>query len=484
MQGLTRKIAEKYTLIRRDIELVRLAYDNIINVWRPSDFEVEIKSFRLLNRQLFIVNDPDLVERVMVTHVNLYPKSDATRAVLEPLIGDGMFISHGDIWRHQRRIATPAFHTRHIRVFAESISRDATAMLERWSTIQPGDEVEINKEMGGVAATVIVRTLFSDDLGANSEPVFQAFTDYQKSLGRIAIGELIGLPGWVPRLHKRAGHRAVAKLDAIVDEIVAKRRRSRAIRHDLLGTLLDSVEWDDGAESTAFVREMLKVMLLAGHESTANTMSWALFLISTHPECARTLYAEIDAVLQGSAPTYADVANLSYLRAVLQETLRLFPPIHVYSRQATRSDQLREFHVPKGSMIIISPWLIHRHRKLWDAPEEFQPKRFLEAGSNTTARYAYIPFGSGPRTCLGSAFAMVEMAIVLAMILQRYHLTLRPGHSRATGTSHSQTPLRSADDTRRPNRRRPSQCVSMTRRGWTSQCLRHVGRSAPRCVKS
>ena len=291
-----------------------------------------------------------------------------------------------------------------------------------------GVEVDVNQEMGRVAAEVIVRTLFSDALGPVSAQVFEAFMQYQRSLGRLAFGELTGLGKWVPRLHRRRGHRAVARLNEVVDGIIERRRASGVQRHDLLGTLLAVVEWDEAANSAAFIREMLKVMLLAGHESTANTMSWALYLLERHPEHEARLRAELDTVLQGREPSYEDVSSMPFMRAVLQETTRLYPPIPLYSRQAVEDDRIHGRSVPAGSLVIISPWLVHRHRKLWSQPEVFDPDRFLAEDSDRP-RYAYIPFSAGPRTCLGGSFAMVEMTVIITMLLQRYRLQLRPNHA-------------------------------------------------------
>lgn len=404
-------------------------HQNILNLWQDDVFDRPLCTYTIFRRRVFVVNDPDLIEYVMVTHVENFRKSDASRRMLEPLIGKSMFITHGAHWQRQRRIATPAFHSRHVRAFASTMVAETQDLLARWEGLDRNAEVDISREMTGLTAEIICRTLFSHDIDDSVDRVYDAFSRYQDSLGRLAVSELAGLPAWLPRPGSRRGRRAAAELDRIVGGIVAQRQASGVQRSDLLGLLLAAVDPETGTSLSArLVRDELLFLFLAGHETTANAMVWTWYLLSQSPEAERRLHAEIDTVLEGRVPEFEDLANLPWLRAVLQEAMRLYPPVHVYSREAVVDDKLGDTHCPAGSMVVIAPWVVQRHRMLWDEPNAFRPERFLAENSVGRPRYAWLPFSAGPRTCLGIGFAMTEMMLAASLIVQRYRLCLRPGH--------------------------------------------------------
>ena len=402
---------------------------NILNVWPDEVFEKPLCVYSVFRRRVFVVSDPALIEYVMVTKVENFRKSDASRRMLEPLIGKSMFITHGEHWRRQRRIATPAFHSRHIRAFSSMMVEETQDLLARWEKLGADAEVDVSREMTRLTAEIICRTLFSYDIDDSVERVYDAFARYQDSLGRLAISELAGLPAWLPRPSAWRGRRAAAELDRIVGEIVAQRQRTGEQRSDLLGLLLDAVDPVTGTSLSArLVRDELLMLFLAGHETTANAMVWTWYLLSQSPEAERRLHEELDSVLADRVPRYEDLQQLPWLRAVLQESMRLYPPLHVYSREAVKSDRLGGKPCPAGSMVVIAPWVVQRHRLLWQEPAAFRPERFLPENSVERPRYAWLPFSAGPRTCLGTGFAMTEMMLAAALIAQRYRLRLRPGH--------------------------------------------------------
>lgn len=404
-------------------------FRNIIDVWAPELFEEEFVRTRTFFRDVFVVSAPADVEYVMVTNVENFPKSDVSQQMLRPLIGDSMFITHGEHWKRQRRLATPAFHRRHIRDFTVTMVERTQAMVNAWDRIEDGGQVEVSREMTRLTAEIITGTLFSDDIGGRADQVYDAFGRYQHSLGRLAVAELMGVSRVLPRWGAREGKKAAEELDAIVFEIIERRQKSGENKGDLLSLLLEARDPDTGGRlSDRLVRDELLFLFLAGHETTASATIWTWYLLSQHPEVESRVHKEIDEVLSGRTPGFDDIANLKYIRAVLFESMRLYPPVHVYARQNIEDDVIRGQRIPAGSLIVIAPWIIHRHKKLWEQPEAFRPDRFLGEKGRPRPRYDYLPFSAGPRTCLGLSFAMTEMAVVVAMLAQRYRLRLVPGH--------------------------------------------------------
>lgn len=402
---------------------------NIVDAWPPELFEHEFVHQRILFRDVFFVSAPDDVEYVMVTRVENFPKSDVTQQMLKPLIGDSMFITHGEHWKRQRRIATPAFHSRHIREFTSVMVAQTRNLLDRWREVENGGQLDITREMTRLTAEIICSTLFSDDISRKTDQVYDAFARYQKSLGRLALAECIGFSRILPRLGTRAGLKAASELDSIVYEIIERRRKSGDTKHDLLSILLDAEDPETGAKlSERLVRDELLFLFLAGHETTASATIWTWYLLSQHPEAEARLHEEVDEVLGDRDPTYDDISRMEYVRAVLLEAMRLYPPVHTYSRQCVSDDVIRGERVPTGALVVISPWIIQRHKKIWENPDKFQPERFLGEHGRPYRRFDYIPFSAGPRTCLGLNFAMTEMGVAVSMISQRYRLRLKTGH--------------------------------------------------------
>ncbi|HEX9585401.1 MAG TPA: cytochrome P450 [Gammaproteobacteria bacterium] len=402
---------------------------NILDAWAPELFETDFVHTRTFFRHVFVVSAPSDVEYVMVTNVENFPKSDVSQQMLKPLIGDSMFITHGAHWKRQRRLATPAFHTRNIREFTSVMVERTRAMVNAWEQLEEGGRIEIDREMTRLTAEIITGSLFSDDISGKTDQVYDAFARYQNSLGRLAVAELMGISRMLPRWGARKGKKAAEELDAIVWGIIERRQKSGEDKGDLLSLLLESRDPDTGGRlSERLIRDELLFLFLAGHETTASATIWTWYLLSQHPEVEARVHKEIDRVLSGRTPAYDDIANLKYIRAVLFEAMRLYPPVHVYARQNVEDDVIHGEHVPAGSLIVIAPWVIHRHKKLWDEPEAFRPDRFLGEKGRPRPRYDYLPFSAGPRTCLGLSFAMTEMAIVVAMVAQRFRLGLEPGH--------------------------------------------------------
>ncbi len=406
------------------------ARHNYIHIWGNSSYEREFWRERLLFRSVFIANSPETVNHVLVSHAENYPKSAYTDRALEPLVGNGLFISKGELWRRQRRLAAPAFRPSRLKEYSTQMIDASHDMLARWESAGEGAELEVCQEMARLTADVVCRTMFSQDLDEEqARVVFEAFTQYQESLGVLDVVEILGLPSWLPRPAVRKGRKAVKHLDSVINAIVAKRRADRSAREDLLELLFEYRDPDTGEDmDNKLLRDEVAVMFLAGHETAGNALSWCWYLLSQHPNEEARLHREIDQVLNGRSPVYSDLKRLVYTRAILEETMRLYPPLHLFSRQAVADDMINGQLVPAGSMVIVSPWLLHRHRLIWDEPAVFRPERFLAADAKRGPKHCYVPFGTGPRACPGGSFGMIEATLVIASVAQRFRLRLKPNH--------------------------------------------------------
>ncbi len=407
---------------------LHLARANVISVWRPEAYFSPFLAEKYLFRWMYVANNPDAVRHVMVTNVGNYWKSGAMQKALKPLVGNGSFVSNGEIWARQRRINIPAFHHTRIKLFTQYMAEEAARLVDIWADKPPDAEVAVDAEMANVTARVVCRSMFSEDLGERGRPVFQAFTEYQEALRQIDYAEMLGLPRWLSQRPSAKQRAACKVIDDVVYALIDERSGGQDDRGDFLSTLLSARDEETGTGlSREELRDEMSVIFLAGHETTANTLCWALYLLSQDAEVQARLVDEIETVLAGRAPGHDDLKDLVYTNAVVNETLRLYPPVPVFSRQVLGRDEIDGIAIEPGSNMIVSPWLIHRHRLIWDRPNQFIPDRFLPGQSRNRSKYAHIPFGAGPRTCIGAAFGEYETMIILVSIIQRFKLTLPEG---------------------------------------------------------
>jgi cytochrome P450 len=383
---------------------------------------------RLLGKRIYFVNDAEYVKRILLDNVANYPKSVTYRNNLRPFLGDGLLISEGDFWKRQRRLAQPAFHLRRLKALA------AARMSNGW---QHGKVLDVMAAMNAVTMEMAAATLFGADVSGDIGAVATAMNVLGEETGRIRPTAFFDLPEFITKPRGRKFAAAVATLDAIVNRIVAQRRaemdRGAAPRDDLLSMLLEARDEESGERMTdKQLRDELVTLFLAGHETTAIALTWTFHLLAQHPAAESKLHAEVDPVLGGKpAPAFDDLERLPYARMVAEEAMRLYPPAYVFSRRAAGDDQLGPFRVPAGAHIIISPYALHRRPDYWPEPEAFRPERFVADASNAAAerpKHAYLPFGGGPRICIGNSFAMMEHAIVLAAVVRRWRLESIPGH--------------------------------------------------------
>ncbi|NLF63887.1 MAG: cytochrome P450 [Chloroflexi bacterium] len=379
---------------------------------------------------------PDHVEHILVHNNRNYVKMRGPgNELLRPVVGNGLLTSDGDFWLRQRRLAQPAFHRRRIAAFSTTMTGAAGAMLDRWAdragTGQPWDVAE---EMRRLTLEIAGRTLFSVDLTGEAETIGDAFvTASQKVIDYSAIpyGSLFLRVPFMPGV--RTLNRNVAALDSVVNGLIAERRQRRREGQgesaDLLDMLMDARDEETGATMTdEQLRDEVMTLLLAGHETTALALSWTFYLLSQHPEVRERLEAEVDAVLGGRVPTMDDIHALAYTSQVIDEALRLYPPAYLLSRFVVENDVVDGYDIPAGSVLSLSPYVTHRHPEFWPEPERFDPDRFTPEQQAGRPRFAYFPFGGGPRQCIGNRFALTEAVLVLAMVTQRYRLDLVPGH--------------------------------------------------------
>jgi cytochrome P450 len=410
---------------------IRAARRNFLAVFDEMCFEYQFFSTRLLNRRLFVCNSPDTVaEAFIALHDSFQRKTPQMRHALAPLLGDGLFISDGDLWRRRRRIVAPIVHASRMRLFAPAMVEAAGEVAERWARLPPGTPVDALREMATLTAEIICRTIFGPRLGAeHATEIVAAFSAYQRQVGQIDLPYLLGLPDWLPRFQSPAVHRAARRIDRVLDDIIRRcEERLAGGEASMIAMLIEARDPETGDRlDRAALRNEAAVIFMAGHETTANSLAWTWFLLSQAPEVEARLHAELDHVLGDRLPSLDDVPRLLYTRAVFEEAIRLYPPVPLLGRQALREERIRNRTIPAGSLLVVIPWLLHRHRRLWREPDRFLPERFLPENAAGRERYSYIPFSVGPRVCAGQAFGLTEAILCLATLAQRARLRLAPG---------------------------------------------------------
>jgi cytochrome P450 len=373
------------------------------------------------------IHRPEDIRHVLVGNHKNYPKSRNYQG-LKMVLGNGLVTSNGDFWRRQRKLAQPGFHRERLEGFVDVMVECTRDHLAAWDARQSSATLDIHHEMMELTFRIVGRTLFSMELSDHADSVGPAI-EVALVHANAQVEKLIPTPTWLPTAANIRFRKAMRALDGLVFDIIETRRKSGEEKNDLLSMLMSATD-ETGTERMTDVqlRDEVLTLALAGHETTANNLSWTWYLLSKHPEIAKRLQEEVDEVLGDREPTLADLKRLDYANRVVSESMRLYPPAWMFERQAIEADELGEWRIPKGTIIGISPFSVHRHPRLWKNPEGFDPDRFLPERSEGRPRYAYIPFGGGPRTCIGNHFAMMETTIITAMIARRYEIDLDPMH--------------------------------------------------------
>jgi cytochrome P450 len=380
-------------------------------------------SIRFGPRRIFVLSHPDLIDQVLVTGAANFTKHWGLRSG-KRVLGNGLLTSEGDFWRRQRRLMQPAFNRERVASYGGTMVRMADRMLAAWHADQTRD---VHEDLSRLTLEIAAATMFgADDVTTEADEVVEALraltTGFNSRLFR-----LVQLPGYVPTPGNIRRERAARRLDDIIFDLI-RRRRSDGGHGDLLGILLNARDEDDGTRmSDQQLRDEALTLFLAGHDTTALTLSWAAYLLARHPEVARALESEADLVLGGRAPTPNDLPRLRYAENVVQEVMRLYPPAYVIGRQAIEECEIAGYRVPARATVLMSQWVVHRDSRWYDEPEKFRPERWADGLLRRLPRQAYFPFGGGPRICIGNHFAMMEAVLVLSTVARRWHFSVPPG---------------------------------------------------------
>ena len=379
----------------------------------------DVAFWQFLHISTYFFAHPDDVEAILVTKHRSFTKGLGARANPE-LFGNGLLTSEGEFWLRQRRLSQPAFHRTRIAGYAQVMACEAVRMLATW---HDGEQIDLHREMMQTTLAIATRTLFGVELGTKMPVVAKAMDDFIKQNAGLSVWRLVFK---VPTPQRRRFLRGAEELNQIVYGIIRDRRED-GVRDALLTDLLRAQDLDGGSITDKQLRDEVMTMLLAGHETTALALSWAWFLLATHPEEQARVRAEADRVLGGRVPSAADVAQLTYANLVVREAMRLYPPAWVMSRRACEDVDVHGYTLPAGSNVIVSPWVTHHDERFFPNPEEFRPERWATAAAQELPKFAYLPFGGGPRACIGNNFALIEAAIILTAVAQRFEVSLAEG---------------------------------------------------------
>jgi cytochrome P450 len=377
--------------------------------------------------QAVFINHPDLIADVLVDHNRDFIKPLSIQR-FKSLLGSGLFTSEGDLWRRQRRLIQPAFHRERINAYAATMIDQARRAIAAWSD---GEERDLFQDMTRLTFGIVGRTLFDADVSSDASEVGTALTAALTALNdRISSFGLL-IPDAVPIPANIRLRRAVRHLDRIVYRLIEERRVEGADRGDLLSMLLQVRDDDGSSMSDRQIRDEVMTMVLAGHETTALALTWAWFLLAQHPAAEARFHAELDEVLGDRLPVADDLPRLAYTNMVVTESLRLYPPAWAVERAAVRSTQVGGRPVRRDVAFIMSPWTVHRDPRWFARPLDFEPERWSDGLQRRLPRFAYFPFGGGPRQCIGNTFALVEATLLLATIGRQFRLRLVPGQDTA-----------------------------------------------------
>jgi len=413
------------------LRLYRALRRNAITAWRADAFEEPYIADRNQLGGFVLLNDPDMIRHVLIDNAANYPKDALQLEKLTPAVGRGLLTAEGADWRLQRRTVAPLFQPAAVASYLAAMAVSVDAMLERWEEhARAGATIDAAREMTALTYDIISRTVFSHEIETSPQLMGAAITTYFDALGRIDLWDVLPLPRWLPR---PAFIRARPAQKIFRDEVarLLDRRRSRiaageAMPDDLVTRLIAACDPETGAPlGDAVIHDNLVTFIGAGHETTANALAWTLFLLSEFPDADARLAAE--ALRVSGQPRADELGALVDTRMILEEAMRLYPPVPFMSRGVAAGDRIGEVAVAPGTRIIIAPWVLHRHRRLWRDADLFVPERFAPAQRGDIARFAYLPFGAGARICVGMTFAMQEALLALVMIARRFRLSLLEG---------------------------------------------------------
>lgn len=389
----------------------------------------DLVGFRFGPQWAVLINDPDLIKDVLVTHGQVFGKGRGLQRA-KRLLGEGLLTSEGSFHRRQRRLAQPAFHRQRVQGYGTVMTHYAGQLRESW---RAGSTLDIDQEMMRLTLAIVAKTLFDADVTREAGAIGQALTTTMESWRQLMLpfSELLEK---LPLPSMRRFREARARLDATIYRIIAERRADPTDRGDLLSMLMaaQDSEGDGGSMSDLQLRDELMTLFLAGHETTANALTWTWYLLSQHPEVEGRLHDELHRVLSGRLPQADDLPQLVYTEKVVAESMRLYPPAWIIGRRTLGEYEISSYRLPANTLILMSPFIMHRDERYYPEPLRFDPERWTPEAKAARPKFSYFPFGGGSRQCIGEAFAWMEGVLLVATLAQRWRLRLLPGHPVAT----------------------------------------------------
>ncbi len=381
----------------------------------------------------YMINQPDLIKTVLKDRPDDFPKSKVVQESLESLLGNSVFVTNGDVWKRQRRMIDPAFEGGRLKeIFPAMLACGDEALHRMRREVGTGAVVEVEAHTAHAAADVIFRTLFSipisDDVASE---VFSQFRDYQRTQPLLNLASFIPLPKWMPRFRNKQTTRTSAAIRRLIGQITQTRMveiKAGTAPDDLATKIMTTADPETGdVFDTEEMIDQVAIFFLAGHETSASALAWALYLLAYDPKAQDRVAAEVEAVFGNDAPSFSAVNKLKFTKAVFRETMRLYPPVPGMIRSNLKPERFRNRDLRPGSQVLLSPWHLHRHERLWERPDNFDPDRWETDNGKKCMREAYIPFSAGPRVCTGSGFAMIEGPLLLAMMIRAFRFELVAG---------------------------------------------------------
>jgi cytochrome P450 len=403
-------------------ELIRIVYRNPLELWGEPSYNEPWVSVNAIGGPLVIANDPGLIRHVLVDNAKNYKLATVRQKILRPILRDGLLTAEGQVWRRSRKAMAPVFTPRHIFGFARPMLKCAEAFAARYEDVL-GETVDVSRDMTTLTYEILAETLFSGEIAGEPGAFEHQIDRLFETMGRVDPLDVLRAPDWLPRITRLRGRKTMAYFRSIVAETM-EMRKGRLARdpgsapEDFL-TLLLSAEGPDGL-SRAEIEDNIITFVGAGHETTARALGWAIYMLAEAPFERERVERELNQVLSQEQDPAKWLDSMPFTRAVFEEAMRLYPPAPSINREPIETDTYQGFVLRKGAQVLVMPWTVHRHRKLWDQPDAFMPERFHPENREKIDRYQYLPFGAGPRVCIGAAFAMQEAVIALAVLLSKY----------------------------------------------------------------
>lgn len=415
------------------LEVVRTVLRNPLELWGELSYTQPWIETKFFNQRTLIVNDPDLIRYLLVENASNYEMSQVRRLILRPILRDGLLTAEGEVWKRSRKAMAPVFTPRHARGFAAQMLAKTQEYAVRYEeAAREGAVVNIANDMTEVTFEILSETLFSGQIATETEGFADSVDQLLHRMGRVDPMDIMLAPKWVPRLTRIGGRRVLGRFYGIVYDTMDRRRAlmkadPENVPRDFL-TLLLELEGPSGL-STEEIADNILTFIGAGHETTARALAWTFYCIANAPHVREAMEEEIDRVLSSGAEPVDWLDRMPNVRAAFEEAMRLYPPAPSINRAAIEDDQWTSktgetVHIPKGISVLVMPWTLHRHLLYWDRPRAFMPERFLPGNREKLHRFQYLPFGAGPRTCIGATFALQEAVIALAVLMKRYRFDM------------------------------------------------------------